>query len=109
MHNVSDGLSELRGLYGDAKLRGRLIICHVTFFVASLTYYVTALNGNNFLANEYAYVAVTGLTEVPSYIVPCLMFRWMGRKSVTLLLYLVAGVALLSVLLIPIGARTIEA
>lgn len=64
---------------------------------------MTALNGANFLANKYSYVAVTGVTEVPSYILPCIMFRWMGRKSVSLVLFMVAGVALLSVLLIPRG------
>lgn len=56
------------------------------------------------MANQYIYVAVTGLTEVPSYIVPCIMFRFMGRKKVSLILFLISGVSLLSVLLIPRGS-----
>lgn len=129
MDSLKEGISELIGLYGNKKLRGRLLICHFAFFVSSLTYYVIgnffcfyicgsksimlqhclsyftiALNGDNFLANQYVYVAVTGLTEIPSYIVPCVMFRFMGRKRVSLILFLVAGVSLLSVLLIPRGS-----
>lgn len=68
----------------------------------------TALNGTNFLANQYSYVAVTGLTEVPSYIVPCIMFKFMGRKMVSLTLFLFAGLALLSVLLIPRGKHIVQ-
>lgn len=121
---IKTGSSELIGLYGNKLLRRRLLICHFTFFMSSLTYYVIgnvswviflnkflpifpplsqALNGDNFLANQYFYVAVTGLTEVPSYIVPCIMFKWMGRKRVSLILFLVAGCALLSILSIPLG------
>ncbi|KAJ6637384.1 Solute carrier family 22 member 16 [Pseudolycoriella hygida] len=101
-HSIRTGLSELIDLYGNKLLRRRLLICHFTFFMASLTYYVIALNGDNFLANQYFYVAVTGLTEVPSYIIPCIMFKWMGRKRVSLLLFLLAGCALLSILSIPL-------
>lgn len=115
------GCSELIDLYGNTLLRRRLLICHFTFFMSSLTYYVIgnisannlrtsltffilqALNGDNFLANQYFYVAVTGLTEVPSYIVPCIMFKWMGRKRVSLILFFLAGCALLSILAIPLS------
>lgn len=122
---VTTSCSELISLYGNRLLRRRLLICHFTFFMSSLTYYVIgnrtrilttnflfqtffffrfqALNGDNFLANQYFYVAVTGLTEVPSYIVPCIMFKWMGRKRVSLILFFIAGVALLSILTIPLG------
>lgn len=37
---IKTGSSELIGLYGNGLLRRRLLICHFTFFMASLTYYV---------------------------------------------------------------------
>ncbi|KAG4075715.1 hypothetical protein HA402_003540 [Bradysia odoriphaga] len=101
-NGIKTGCSELIDLYGNKLLRRRLLICHFTFFMSSLTYYVIALNGDNFLANQYFYVAVTGLTEVPSYIVPCIMFKWMGRKRVSLILFFLAGTALLSILAVPL-------
>lgn len=37
---VKTGSSELIDLYGNRLLRRRLLICHFTFFMSSLTYYV---------------------------------------------------------------------
>lgn len=73
-----------------------------------ICFFCKALNGSNFGADPHYYVAGTGLTEVVSYIVPYVMFKSMGRKMVALTLFSVAGIALLSVLLIPIGKQRIN-
>lgn len=86
--------------------------------VTSLSYYVTgkffegnhlnlkstlflALNAQNMDVNRYLFVAITGCVDIPSYILPIILLRFMGRKYTTLSLYFLAGVPLLAVLLVP--------
>lgn len=51
--------------------------------------------------NRYLFVAITGCVDIPSYVLPIILLRFMGRKYTTLSLYFLAGVPLLAVLLVP--------
>lgn len=51
--------------------------------------------------NRYLFVAITGCVDIPSYLLPIILLRFMGRKYTTLSLYFLAGVPLLAVLLVP--------
>jgi hypothetical protein len=46
-------------------------------------------------------VAVAGAVEAVSYILPIFMLRWIGRRTTSVLLYIISGVSLLSILAIP--------
>lgn len=63
----------------------------------------SALNADNFTANRYLYVALNGLVEAPSYILPLLLLSWLGRKTTASILFLVSGSALISILTISPG------
>lgn len=43
---LKHGFQELTSLYGPTKLRRRLLICHFTWFVSALTYYVIGIYEN---------------------------------------------------------------
>jgi hypothetical protein len=58
---------------------------------------------NPFVSNRYLYVAVAGAVEALSYLLPIPMMRWTGRRTTSVLLYILSGVALLSILGIPEG------
>jgi hypothetical protein len=112
---------ELVHLYGPSTLRKRALIAHFTWCVTSLSYYVLgeffvaffgngfikefiwilALNAENFKANIYIYVAMTGSVDIIGYIVSMIILRYMGRRLSSAMLFSMAGVSLLIVLGIP--------
>jgi len=55
----------------------------------------------NFVVNRYTYVAVAGAVEAVSYILPIPMLHCTGRRTTSVLLYILSGVALLSILGVP--------
>lgn len=57
----------------------------------------------NFVCNRFIYVAVAGAVEAVSYVLPIPMLRWTGRRTTSVVLYVVSGAALLSILSIPEG------
>lgn len=52
--------NEVIKIYGPASLRKKALICHFTWCVTSLTYYMLALNAANFKANIYVWTGLTG-------------------------------------------------
>lgn len=46
---------EVIKIYGPSSLRRKALICHFTWCVTSLTYYMLALNAANFKANIYVW------------------------------------------------------
>ncbi|KAK9503273.1 hypothetical protein O3M35_011879 [Rhynocoris fuscipes] len=85
-------------LYTNGELLKRILICYYGWFVASMAYFVIALNAHNFTANKYLYVALNGLSEAPGYIVPLIVLVYMGRKLTSTLLFNIAGIALIIIL-----------
>ncbi|XP_054263783.1 organic cation transporter protein-like isoform X2 [Macrosteles quadrilineatus] len=98
---ILDGIRKLFALFGTKELCRRICISYFTWFVAALSYYVLALNADNFSSNRYVYLALAGLVEAPSYVLPLLILMFLGRKSTAALLFLLSGLALISILLIP--------
>lgn len=73
------------------------------------TFSVLALNGDNFSTNRYAYLALAGLVEAPSYVFPLFVLMFLGRKATSALLFLTSGIALLCILFISQGNFCIHA
>lgn len=92
---------EISVLYGTQAIRNRLFICQFAWFVSSFSYYVIALNADNFSTNRIIYIAMVGLFEIPSCIVPIAILKYFGRRSTSLLLFYAAGISLLTIFVIP--------
>lgn len=48
-------------------------------------------------------MGITGLVDLPSYLVPVVMLRLTGRRITTMSLFFLTGIALLLVLVVPEG------
>lgn len=59
------------------------------------------MNAENFSTNRYIYVAITGLVEIPSYVIPILFLKYIGRKLTSQLLFGIGGLSLLALMLVP--------
>lgn len=115
---------ELSALYGPPRLRRMALICHYTWCVTALSYYVTgnskycwcpttsfntfcmnflALNADNLAANRVVYVASTGCVDLLSYVLSIVLLRFFGRKVSSCALFALAGFFLLSLLFVPRG------
>lgn len=105
-HRLKTAFREISLLYGTPTIRNRLFICQFSWFVSSFSYYVIALNADNFSANRYIYIAMVGLFEIPSCIVPIAILKCFGRRSTSLLLFYAAGLSLLSLFVIPTDQKT---
>lgn len=91
-------LSEFFALFATGKLRKQILICYFTWCVTSLSYYVTALNASNLSTNKYLYVTFIGLVDIPSYFLPIVMLRYLGRRISGTSLFAFAGTFLLLLL-----------
>ncbi|XP_043249538.1 organic cation transporter protein-like [Colletes gigas] len=90
-----------RILVSNGELLKRLLITNFNWMVASLSYYALALNMSNFSANQYIYVLVMGLTEIPAYLIPTPILMLVGRRIGAGALYIIAAICLLCILIIP--------
>lgn len=66
--------------------------------------FFAALNANNLAANRFVYVLITGCVDLPCYLLPMILLRFMGRKTAAFTLFTLAGISLLIVLAIPQGS-----
>lgn len=88
--------SEFFELFSTPKLRKEILICYFAWCVTSMTYYVTALNA--VLSNKILYVLLVGVVDIPSYFLPILMLRYLGRRLSATGLYIFTGFFLLMLL-----------
>jgi hypothetical protein len=89
---------EIIKIYGPPSLRRKALICHFTWCVTSLTYYMLALNAKNFKSNIYVYTGLTGGVDIFGYIVSIFILRWSTRRLSQFSLFVMAGAFLLMVL-----------
>lgn len=89
---------EIIKIYGPSTLRNKALICHFTWCVTSLTYYMLALNAENFKANIYFWTGLTGSVDILGYIVSIFILKWSTRRLSQFTLFVLAGAFLLFVL-----------
>lgn len=90
--------NEVIKIYGPPSLRKKALICHFTWCVTSLTYYMLALNAENFKANIYIWTGLTGTVDIIGYIVSIFILKWSTRRLSQFTLFVLAGAFLLLVL-----------
>lgn len=95
---VKKTFNEVIKIYGPASLRQKALICHFTWCVTSLTYYMLALNADNFRANIYVWTGLTGTVDILGYIVSIFVLKWSTRRLSQFTLFVLAGAFLLMVL-----------
>jgi MFS family permease len=89
---------EIIKIYGPSTLRNKALICHFTWCVTSLTYYMLALNAENFKANIYLWTGLTGSVDIFGYIVSIFILKCATRRLSQFTLFVLAGAFLLFVL-----------
>lgn len=89
---------EIIKIYGPSHLRNKALICHFTWCVTSLTYYMLALNAENFKANIYVWTGLTGTVDIVGYIVSIFILKLFTRRVSQFTLFVFAGLFLLGVL-----------
>lgn len=90
--------NEVIKIYGPADFRRKALICHFTWCVTSLTYYMLALNAENFKANIYVWTGLTGTVDILGYITSIFILKWSTRRLSQFTLFVLAGAFLLLVL-----------
>lgn len=95
---VKQMFNEVIKIYGPPSLRKKALICHFTWCVTSLTYYMLALNADNFKANIYVWTGLTGTVDIFGYIVSIFILKWSTRRLSQFTLFVLAGAFLLLVL-----------
>lgn len=97
---VRSAFQEVIKIYGKWSLCKKALICHFTWCVTSLTYYMLALNAANFKANIYLWTALTGGVDICGYIVSIFVLKFSTRRLSQFTLFVMAGAFLLLVLFI---------
>lgn len=95
---VNGMFKEVIKIYGPANLRRKALICHFTWCVTSLTYYMLALNAKNLKSNIYLYTGLTGGVDIFGYIVSIFILKMSTRRLSQFSLFVMAGAFLLMVL-----------
>jgi Sugar (and other) transporter len=98
MGKVRGLFQELIKIYGPRNLRNQALICHFTWCITSLTYYMLSLNAENFRANIYVWTGLTGTVDIFGYIVSIFVLKWSTRRLSQFTLFVLAGIFLLAVL-----------
>ncbi|XP_034238416.1 organic cation transporter protein [Thrips palmi] len=88
-------------LFRYPNLRKKSLNIFFSWFVNSATYYGLSWNTSNLGGNDYLNFLVSGVVEIPGYIMLLLLLNRWGRKGTLCLALIVAGVALLLTLLVP--------
>ncbi|XP_048506554.1 organic cation transporter protein-like isoform X2 [Athalia rosae] len=83
------------------EMRIRLIVCWIVWFFTAMSYYALTINSASLKTDPYIYVALSGIVEATSYMIPVPLLRVFGRRAVATGLLLTASFALLLLLIIP--------
>ena len=71
--------------------------------MASMVYFGLSLNGGSLSDNPFAYMALSGLMEVPSYTLTVPVLERFGRRVPSIVCFLFCSVTLLVLAAIPEG------
>nr|XP_027239551.1 organic cation transporter protein-like [Penaeus vannamei] len=82
-------------------MRRRCLIIFFAWFVVSMVYYGLTFSGGNIKASVYLMVFMSGLVEIPSYLLVCWTLKKFGRRLNLCVLFVICGAACLLILAVP--------
>ncbi|XP_042224820.1 organic cation transporter protein-like isoform X2 [Homarus americanus] len=88
-------------LLSTKNMRRRCLIIFFAWFVVSMVYYGLAFSGGNINASIYLIVFLSGVVEIPSYILVCWTLKKFGRRLNLCVLFLICGAACLLIMAVP--------
>ncbi|ROT83245.1 putative organic cation transporter protein-like [Penaeus vannamei] len=88
-------------LLSTRNMRRRCLIIFFAWFVVSMVYYGLTFSGGNIKASVYLMVFMSGLVEIPSYLLVCWTLKKFGRRLNLCVLFVICGAACLLILAVP--------
>ncbi|XP_042881764.1 organic cation transporter protein-like [Penaeus japonicus] len=88
-------------LLSTKNMRRRCLIIFFAWFVVSMVYYGLTFSGGNIDASVYLMVFMSGLVEIPSYLLVCWTLKKFGRRLNLCVLFIICGAACLLILAVP--------
>ncbi|XP_028393936.1 organic cation transporter protein-like [Dendronephthya gigantea] len=95
-------------LFSTKRLRKITCIEGFSWLVTSLVYYGLSFNVDDLAGNVYLNFALSGLVEIPAYLLATILVNRIGRRIPLVLYFLIGGVALLSTLPIVLTGKDKE-
>ncbi|KAK3863479.1 hypothetical protein Pcinc_030758 [Petrolisthes cinctipes] len=99
--------AEIKASLPDIRIfRRRVSLIFVIWFFGAIGYFGVSLNATNIKVDIYLYIFLSGLLEIPSYLLLWPAISYFGRKKIHSSLYLISGVCILflmALLLLEVG------
>ncbi|XP_017876340.1 organic cation transporter protein [Ceratina calcarata] len=90
-------------LFRTPNLRKKTLNVCLNWFANSIVYYGLSLNAGNLVGNPFFMLFLSGLVELPSYILMCFLMDRAGRRCVVCTFMLIGGVCCVIASTIPTG------
>ncbi|XP_071806680.1 solute carrier family 22 member 15-like [Asterias amurensis] len=88
------------------RLRWRMLVMIFNWFTCSMVYYGLTMNASNQGSNMYTSFALSGLAEIPAYLVCFYLLNRLGRRKLLVWSILTAGITCLALVTVPIHVET---
>ncbi|GAB6030974.1 hypothetical protein CHUAL_007797 [Chamberlinius hualienensis] len=93
--------SILLDLFRTPQMRKRILVSYFTWASVSLCYYGLAFKAPTIGSQVYMIAFLSSLTEIPSYIIGCVIVRYLSRRLYVILSFLLGGIFCLLILAVP--------
>lgn len=93
-------------LFKTPNLRKKTLNVCLNWFANSIVYYGLSLNAGNLVGNPYLMLFLSGLVELPSYLLMCFLMDRTGRRCLVSTFMLIGGVCCIIASSIPTGTDT---
>lgn len=88
-------------LFRTPKLRLITCVMYLDYLVFAMVYYGLSLSGGNLSSNPFIYMVLSGLMEIPAYVLAYPLVVKFGRRGPTVACSLISGAALLVLAVVP--------
>ncbi|XP_068969107.1 organic cation transporter protein [Bombus flavifrons] len=93
-------------LFKTPNLRKKTLNVCLNWFANSIVYYGLSLNAGNLVGNPFLMLFLSGLVELPSYLLMCFLMDRTGRRCLVSTFMLIGGVCCIIASSIPTGTDT---
>ncbi|KAK3882237.1 hypothetical protein Pcinc_013377 [Petrolisthes cinctipes] len=94
-------------LFRTPNLRLFTFILCLNFLLVAFIFYGMSLNAVNYSADPFLYTILSGVVEMPAYIVTAVIVSYLGRKWPSIVLFFISGIVIMAAAFIPSGMNTV--